>query len=183
VTEQGLTGTLQFPPADADEFEPAGEDYWSFGKKHKFMLPDGKQWIEFIEMDEGARTLYQKATRTDLTLEKRTGDTRLRMDIGGQRYHLIDSSVTAWNMFRRKLNGGWEAVPFSKGSAGSTLAQWQARANPTIIDDLVKEINKANPWLMGEMSLDDMIKERDSLDELIEKKRRYEAGEGGSATR
>jgi hypothetical protein len=39
-----------------------------------------------------------------------------------------------------------------------------------------------NPWLMAEMTLEDMIKERDNLDEMIDAKRREEEGNDGSVS-
>jgi hypothetical protein len=146
--------TEPMPPQD--EFE----DYWSFSQKERFMLPDGKQWIEFNIMNEGQKASYQKKINKDIKFNRKTSDATIRSDIADERHALIETSVTGWYM----LQGGNPAnqVAFSV----QMLRNWLNVANPRIVENLEVAIRKANPWLMGDMTLDDIDEEIQRLQEL-----------------
>lgn len=143
------------------------EDYWSFQETHRFVLPDGKQWIEFQVMNEGQKSDYQRKINRDIKINRRSGDATLRNDIADERHALITSSVIDWSM---RKGGGF--VGFSK----RVLEDWLNVANPRIIEDLEAEIRKANPWLQGEMTVEDIDKEIERLRELREESVKREEG-------
>lgn len=167
------------PPFDKAETEPQFTDYFGFKATEKFYLPDGKTYIEFDVMNEGAKARFQKLTSRDLRVQRTTGDALLKMDPGAERHALISESVTGWNLMRRAPKGEarWEHAPFDK----SNLNRFLDSADPRIIEDLEKEIRKANPWLMDEMSVEDIDKEISNLQELREKAVEREAGKSASA--
>lgn len=180
--------TLELPDADAsseiDLIEPAYEDYWGFDDQRTFYLPDKKQFITFKVMSEGDRKKFQQKTRTDITLVRRTGDATMRMSPADERHALIVSSVTGWSLFRRNpKTNEMQPVPFSKDSPGANLEMWLQVANPRIIDDLEKEIRKSNPWLLGEMTVEDIDKEIANLHEMREIALKREAGEESSSVK
>lgn len=175
-----MTELQAFPNTDPDLVEPAFEDYWGFSEVKEFVFPDGKQKIFYKIMNEGDRKKFQQKTRTDVILERQTGDARMKMSPADERHELIMASVTDWEMYRRE-NGKIVRVPFSGGSPGSTFAQWLQLADPRIIDRLEKDIRKANPWLLGEMTVADIDKEIGNLQEMREIAERREAGEGSSS--
>jgi hypothetical protein len=157
-------GTVQPGSHIGDEF--AGfEDYFSFNETGRYVMPDGKQWIEFRRMTEGDRAKYLKATRSDVYLNQKTGDARLTMDQGADRKELLLASCTNWFMVT-KYGGQARPVPFQNNGKGSPFAQWIDKANPQILADLEKEIRKFNPWLMAEMTIEQIDKEMENLAEL-----------------
>jgi hypothetical protein len=141
-------------------------DYFGFDERERWYFPDGKQWIEFKKMTEGDRARFLKATRSDVHLNQRSGEARIPFDQSKERKELLVHSCTDWHMVRRGKNGSWEPVPFQNNGAGGMFAQWVDKANPAVLAQLEKAIRKANPWLLNEMSLEQIDKEIADLQEL-----------------
>jgi len=155
------------------------EDYWGVSETRRYTLPDGKQWIEFKIMDEGDKTKFQKMTNSDLIVQ-RSGDSRIKIDPARERHELIKNSVTNWNLQQKDpVGGGWSPAPFSIRS----VEMWLEKAPPKIVEDLELEIRKANPWMQADMSVDEIDKEIERLQDLRKLARERELGEGVSATR
>jgi hypothetical protein len=163
-------------PVDMDLVEPAYEDYFGFETEYKHYLPDGKQYLVLTKMNEGARKRFQSETRSDLTLERTTGNARMRMDPGSQRWTLLECSVTGWYLMR-KTREGWKEVPFTK----QAFPQWLGGADPVLVDALELAIRKLNPWLLQEMSVGDIDKEIANLQEMREAAVKREQGEESSS--
>lgn len=143
------------------------EDYWSFSQTERFVLPDGKQWIAFQIMNEGQKSSYQKAINRDIKINRRSGDASIKSDIADERHALILQSVTDWNMRR-----GNDFVAFSR----STLQNWLNVADPRIVEALEFAIRKANPWLLGDLSVWDFDDEIKRLQEMREEAVKREEG-------
>jgi hypothetical protein len=154
------------------------EDYFGFDETEVWTFPDGKQWIKFKKLNEGMRARYLRATRPDVTINQKSGDARIPFDQANDRRELILASVIDWNIVRRNpRSGSFEQVPFGGGSQGGNLAQWLQSANPAIISQLEKAIRLANPWLMNEMSSEQIKKEIADLEELLKAAEEREAKE------
>jgi hypothetical protein len=154
--------------APGDEAVVAGEefvDYFGFGRDEVFALPDGKQEIFFKVMNEGQRAQFQKRTSKDIKFNRASGDAAIKADQAEERHELILSSVTGWSL-RRRGPQGWDVVPFSTGGANSALAQWLKVADPKIVDDLELAIRRANPWMQADMSVEEIDKEIERLQDL-----------------
>lgn len=137
--------------------QPEFEDYWSFSQKERFMLPDGKQWIEFNVMNEGQKSSYQKKINKDIKFNRKSGDASIKSDVADERHALIETSVTDWYMVQ-----GRNQVSFSV----QMLRNWLNIADPRIVESLEVAIRKANPWLLGDMTLEDIDEEIQRLQEL-----------------
>lgn len=151
-----------------DEAVVTGEefvDYFGFGREEVFTLPDGKQTITFQVMNEGKRAAYQKRTSKDIKFNRASGDAAIKADQAEERHELILSSVTGWTL-RRRGSTGWEPVPFSGNGPNSALANWLKVADPRIVDALELAIRKANPWMQAEMTVEEIDKEINNLQEL-----------------
>lgn len=143
------------------------DDYFGFEATERFVFPDGRTWIEFKKMNEGEKKSYQDKTSKDLVLE-RTGNTRMSILQGTERHELIRACIVDWNLKR-----GGQPVPCNKVQIGDFLTL----ANPRIIEDLEKAIRKANPWLMADMKAEDIRREIENLQEMLEEAEKREAGE------
>lgn len=171
-------------PAFADEAEiQVYEDYFGFGETKRWYFPDGKQFIEFQIMNEGQRREFQKKTNRDITFNRGTNDAKIKADPAEERFHLITTSVTGWNLRRRDNAGKMSPVKFSKGSPGAELEKFLAVANPKLVDDLEFAIRTANPWMQAEMSVEDIDKEIAKLQDLREQAMEREKGEGSSSSK
>ena len=87
---------------------------------------------------------------------------------GSERHELIKACVVGWNLTR-----GGQPVPFNQVNLNDFLTL----TDPTIVEGLEKAIRKANPWLLGEMSVADIDKEISNLQEMREVAAKREAGE------
>lgn len=155
------------------------EDYWGVSETRRYTLPDGKQWIEFKIMDEGDKTKFQKMTNSDLIVQ-RSGDSRIKIDPARERHELIKNSVTNWNLVQRDpVLNSWTPAPFSTRG----VEQWLEKAPPKIVEELELEIRKANPWMQADMSVDEIDKEIERLQDLRTLARERELGEGVSTSK
>jgi hypothetical protein len=169
-------------PAQADPFN-GFENYYAFDEKEKWFFPDGKQWIEFRKLTEGDRAKYLKATRSDVHLNQKSGEARIPFDQSADRKELLLHSITDW-LLVSFVTGRPTPIAFQAGaSKGGVVAQWIDRADPAILGQLEKAIRKANPWLLNEMSSEQIRKEITDLEELLVVAEKREAEEGNSSSK
>lgn len=166
-----MEGDISPEVAAAANEEQVYEDYFGFDENKTWFFPDKKQYIIFKVMSEGDKAKFQRETNRDITLQRSTGDAKIKADPASERWALLDASVIDWHVFR-----DGQPVPFTKGSPGATFNQWLSKANPRLVEDLEFEIRKANPWLQADMTLEDVDKEMDRLRELREEIVKRESG-------
>lgn len=155
--------------------EPAFDDYFGFSETNKWYFPDGKQFISFQLMNEGARSRYQAKTSQDVRLFKTTGDASIKMDASKERRILVEESVIGWYVIR-----DGDPVPFDSTKPGSVFMQWYEKANPKFVSDLELAIRKANPWMQAEMTVELIDEEIANLRSMREDAVKREEGKSGS---
>src|SRR3954468_7258484 len=128
---------------DAPKISPAIDpdtppiiDYWT-GPPQELIwyFPDGVQFIKYLPMNHGMRAQYSAQTNKELTLDRKSGNAKIKTDMSGDTDVLIQISVTGWYVTR-----GGVPQPFSKSGPGSPLFQFLKQADPTIVDSLEKAI-------------------------------------------
>lgn len=154
--------------------ETVYEDYWGFAESVRHVLPDGKQWVEIAIMNEGEKRKYLNSQSRELVLNRRTDDTKLKMAPGDERFNLVMAGVRNWFMMR-----GAEPVPFSE----PIFRRWLEMANPKIVDGIEKAIRMANPWLLNDMSVEDIDREISDLQDMRAKKVAEDEGKGVSSAK
>lgn len=165
-------------PVPVDLEQEVFEDYYGFDSSEKWYFPDGKQYIEFKVMTEGAKARFQKLTNRDLILERTSGNARMKVDQASERHALLEESVTFWYMLRKnEKTGKPEPIPYS----AHEFKNWLNKANPKLVEDLEKAIRKANPWLLAEMTVEDIDREIENLKEMREVAEKRERGEETSS--
>jgi len=167
-------------PSNQEEVEYG--DYFGFDERHRFMMPDGRQWIEFKTLAEGDLMLYQSRLGRDMVVEKSTGNARIRINQVEERHALLMVAITGWHMMRRTPRGFVEEK-FNTSKHG-TLEQWLKAANPAIIADLDKAVREHNPFLLAANSetLEAIDKQIEDLQEQRERIVKRMQGEDDSAT-
>jgi len=148
-------------------------DYFGFGEDNVFTFPDGVSTITHSTMNEGKRRQYMNKANNGVTVKKTTGDAHIDTKPGDDRMFLIKAAVTGWN-----LRSDGQEVRFS----GSALDRFLDSANPKIVDSLESAIRKANPWLLDELSVEDIDKEIEDLMSLRDEVEARESGKGDSVT-
>jgi len=160
--------------------EPGFEDYFGFEETHKWFFPDGKQYIEFKIMNDGARGRYQQKTSKDVRLFKTSGDASIKVDPSQERTILFEESIVGWFIVKKNPETGeWDAQPFDregKPKPGGNFDKWRAQANPVWISDLEAAIRKANPWLRAELTVKDIDEQIAELNVMREEAVKREEG-------
>jgi hypothetical protein len=157
--------------------EPQGAsqvDYFGFSETEKWYLPDGISYFELAAMNEGKKAKFQKGTQRDMVLEKGSGNARFKIDPAVERHQLIMASVTGWNLTRNGV-----PVPFGERA----IRDFLELANPSIVEKLELAIRKLNPWLLADMTVEEIDKQIDELKELRIVAEEREAGEASSSSR
>lgn len=149
-------------------------DYFGFGGEDRFLFPDGVSFIDFRVMNEGQRKKFQTLTKRDVVMERRTGDTRVGLDPAEERHALLRAACVGWNLKR-----GGRTVPFNERA----LLDFLEFADPRLIDKLEAAIRKANPWLVGEASSEEIKEQIKQLEEMLVEAEKREAGEGVSSSK
>lgn len=153
---------------------PVQQDYFSFVKTDKYTFPDGLTYVEFKVMNEGDKKQYQQSTQSDVVLERRSGDARMKIDQAKQRHELIRTCVTGWNLAR---NGS--LVPLTERS----MSDFLKLANPEVVEGIESAIRKSNPWMLGEMTVEDIDEQIEDLKRQRERILEREQGESSSSSR
>lgn len=142
-------------------------DYFDFDETRRVKLPDGNQWVEIQVLNEGARRKYLNSTNRDVTIARATGDAKMKIASGDDRHALLKSAIVDWNLrTKNKKSGELEPIGFSE----QALSRFLEAAPPTIIDLIEKEVRKDNPWLVAEVSVEDIDEQIKELQELREQK-------------
>lgn len=147
--------------------ERVQEDYFGTEETHQAFLPDGISYIEHRTLSHGDRKKYLNKTNRDMKINRGTGDASISLRPGDEKDELLKLAACGWNLKRQGTD-----VPFS----AHAFEQWLTVANPKHTDIVEKEIRKHNPWLMAELSVEDLDQQISDLQELREAKIKEEEG-------
>jgi hypothetical protein len=147
--------------------EAVYEDYFGFDDGGRVTLPDGVSWVEFRVMNEGLRRQYLNSQNKKVTIRRGSGDAEMEMAPGDDKYNLLRVTLTNWNLRR---NG--QPVRFNKVEVDRFLEN----ANPKIIDLIHREVTLAHPWLLDDMTLEDIDQEIENLNKMREVVEKREQG-------
>jgi len=148
-------------------------DYFGFEDTENVFLPDGKSFVTIQALNEGGRRRYLNKVNREVKIAKQTGDAIMQLANGDERRILLSEAIVGWNLIRAPKNGGEpQMLPFDQ----TKLNDFLTTVNPKVIDVIDKAVRAQNPWLMADVTLEDLLTQRDELDEQIEKKRAEEEG-------
>jgi hypothetical protein len=150
-------------------------DYFGLTETHRVVLPDGISWIEHTTLTEGGRRKYLNGVQRDMIVQRATGDAKMSMKPGDERYTLLMEAITDWNIIR-----DGKPWPFNKQGSGSNLGQFLDSAPPKIIDLIEKDVRMHNAWLLEDMTLEGIDEEIKTLQDLRAKKVEEEQGNSSS---
>lgn len=157
--------------------EALQDDYFGFEETHRVLLPDGRSWIDHQTLNEGGRKKYLNQQNREVKVQKVTGDAILKMATGDERHSLLMSAIVGWNLMRRNpKTGDMEAVAFNE----KNLRDFLEKAPPRIIDLIEKDIRKHNPWLSADVTVEDIDKQIEELQELRAEKVKEAEGKEAS---
>lgn len=141
-------------------------DYFGFEETHRVYLDDGKSYIEHSTLNEGARRQYMNRVNREVRLQK-GGDAYMKMATGDERHELLKQAITGWNLVTaHKSTGKLEPIQFTPGN----LSKFLDAARPGDIDKIEKDVRDKNPWLLGDVTVEDIDEQIAELTELRQKK-------------
>jgi len=153
--------------------EPVMKNYWGFDVREDVLLPDGVSFVTIKKMNEGDKAKYQSETRSDITLQRNTGDARLKADPAAERKALLLACVVGWNL----IGPDGQPANFHLTAGPNSFKNWLQVADPAVIEKIEKACRKLNAWLLNELSVEEIDKEIDNLKEQREEAVKREAGE------
>ena len=148
-------------------------DYFGFEDTENVYLPDKVSYVTIQALNEGGRRHYLNRVNREVKIAKQTGDAIMQLANGDERRILLMEAIVGWNLVRIPKTGG---PPQPLKFQESTLNDFLTNTNPKIVDIIDKAVRDQNPWLMADVTLEDLLKQREELDEQIEKKRLEEEG-------
>lgn len=146
---------------------PVQMDYFGFTEVHRIMLPDGVSWVEHTALNEGARREYLNKANREVRLQRVTGDAILKMASGDERFSLLKSAITNWNLAR--FNPKTSQVE-TLGFSARNLEDFLNTTDPKLIDKIEKDVREKNPWLTADVTVEDIDTQIEELQKLRETK-------------
>ena len=147
-------------------------DYFGFDEVFRVPLPDGESWVEHQTLNEGARRKYMNRVNREVRLQK-SGDAFMKMATGDERHVLLEEAMVGWNLVRAdKKTGETKPLTFNPTNRNAFLES----APPGIVDLIEKDIRDKNPWLVGDVTIEDIDEQIEELQELREKKVQEDEG-------
>lgn len=147
-------------------------DYWGFSETENWYFPDGVQYLVLQRMNEGAKAKYQRSIRSDITIARSTGDAKMKADPATERHELLKACIVNWNLYK-----DGQPAPFNVSGRTPNLEQFLSVADPRIIEDIEKACRKLNPWLTSDVTVEEIDKQIEELQELREEVLQREQGE------
>ena len=175
------------PTPGDDPFDPHAQlpvqaDYFSFGETFQCFFGekygDTVSYVEHKSLNEGSRRRYLNSVNREVTLERQSGNARMKLASGDEKHLLLEEAIVGWNLIK-----DGKPVTFSKGSNGSTLSQFLAMADPAVIDVIEKDVRKNNAWLLAEVTVDGIKEQIKDLEEMLEEKIKEESGNDTSSAK
>lgn len=169
ATPKDITPSEQAMIDDGREItEKVQQDYFGTDTTYRYIFPDDITWVEFKVMNEGDRARYQRETLREVTVRKQSGDTSLQVDPAKEREILLDNAYQDWNL----LKGD---VPAPAGKAN--FKAWREKANPKLIDEMMKCVRENNPFLITDnMNEEEILREIDDLNRKLDMVRETNRG-------
>lgn len=146
---------------------PLQADYFGFSATRRLTLPDKVSFIDLKVLNEGERRKYLNETNREVRFSKGSGDALMKMRPGDEKNILLKIAIVGWNLTR----GG---LPMGFNPQGLDL--FLNSADPLLVDLIEKEIRSMNPWLLAEMTVADIDREIEQLQEMRKVKVEEEAG-------
>jgi hypothetical protein len=136
-------------------------------------LPGSKtQYVVITALREGQKKKYQNLTNRDMVLERASGNARMKTAPGDERHLLLKMAIVDFHLLR-----GGEELRYND----KNLAIFLDVAPPKVIEEIEREIHLKNPWLLADMSVEDIDKEIERLTEMRETKLKEDEGNADSA--
>jgi hypothetical protein len=178
--ERQEAAEAEMAAAGVSTHSPVQQDYFGFGETKQCFFGkkygDTLSYVEHKTLNEGARRRYMNAQNREVTIGRQTGDMRMKLATGDELHVLLEEAIVGWNLVR-----GGSPITFSKGSPGSTLAQFLANADPAVVDEIAKDVRKANPWLLADVTIEGIDEQIAELNETRARLVREQEGNGTSS--
>jgi len=131
-------------------------DFFAFKETKDVNLRDTDQYLTIKRFTEGDRRKYMNATSREVKFAQ-GGSTSMALRPGDDRRALLETAVVGWNISR-----AGRPLDFSPRNFTTFLDS----VDPTLIDEVEKVIREYNPWLMADVTVEDIDEQITELEEL-----------------
>lgn len=145
--------------------------YFGFGEFLHAMFPDGISYLEHKTLNEGERTQYNKSLKRTVRVQNVTRDALMETPSGEERSILFQVAVKGWYV----LGPDRKEMAFSLANLNRLILE----SDPKVVDHLYKQIQEANPWLMADVTIEDIDAEIENLQQMRARKVEEEAAKNG----
>lgn len=151
-------------------------DFFGCDTRQQVYLPGSNtQFVVIKELTEGDRKKYLDKTNREVKFAKDQTAT-MRSQPGTERHALLKEAIVGWNFLR-------DGSVMNEMTHPRLLDEFLDKTSPKVIDHILKAVHKLNPWLLADMSIEDIDEELKNLTEMRELKVKEEAKNGSSASR
>lgn len=132
----------------------------------KVELGDDVSWIEVKRMNEGERRKYLSAIQRPMKVSK-TGEAEINFNPGADREALLQATIIDWNIMAND-----EEFVFSTNA----VRIFMNSADVSIVDKVEEAARNINPWLLDEVSVEQLDDQIEELTKMRDDKLAEEAG-------
>lgn len=151
-------------------------DFFGCDERRTVFLPgSSSQYVVVKEFTEGDRKKYLDRTNKDVRFSK-GGDASMKASPGSDRHELLRIAIVDFHLLKA-------GTPVTQATHPRALDEFLDKTSPRVIDHIVKEVHKLNPWLLAEMTVEDIEKEIADLEEMLEVRKKEEAKNDSSTSR
>ena len=132
----------------------------------KVDLGDDRSWIEVKRMNEGERRKYLAAIQRPMKVS-RDGEAEINFSPGADREALLQATIVDWDIMANE-----EEFKFSI----SAVRVFLNSANVDIVDKIEEAAREINPWLLDEVTIEQLDEQIEDLTKMRDDKLAEEAG-------
>lgn len=166
------SGVGKVPTYSSGNADPVPVNYYGGDVTDRYEFPDGVQWVEVKEFTEGDRRKYLMAINKDIRVERQSGNAYLHNTAGVDRYELLQIAIIDWNLYKPDSEGKMNLVKYNQHELRIFLQQ----GKPSLFEKIELKVRALNPWLMQDLTIEQIDEQIEQLQETKEIMLREEAG-------
>lgn len=153
--------------------------YFGVSTTYDVSIGNDGSYVRVKKMLEGDRRKYQNAINKGVTIAQQTGDAKIELAPGDQRYFLLKNAIVGWDLVE---NG--QPVQFNDAAKEMLLQRGLVDPNTgkDYLDDVEHQVRLHNPWLLDDVTVDKLNEQIERLTEVRDAKVAEEGKEQSSAS-
>jgi len=135
-------------------------DFFSFKETKEVELRGSGQFVTIKKFTEGDRRKYMNTTSREVKFAQ-SGQTSMDLRPGDDRRALLEIAISGWSVQR---NG--RPLEFTPRNLGTFLDS----VDPSLVDEIEDAVRDYNPWLLNDVTIEDIDAQIAELESLRKRK-------------